>query len=137
MEELFADSNYWIAIFDPDDSLHTQAIEVGKRVPAFSRIITSDFVIIEVLNALSGDTREIKQHAVHYFENPTLKSPLHVVRWSKELYERAITLFLRADKSWSIVDCTSFLIMQDRGIRDALTHDRHFEQAGFRALLRG
>lgn len=41
-----------------------------------------------------------------------------------------------ADQSWSFTDCASFIIMESRGIRDALTHDRHFEQAGFRALPR-
>jgi uncharacterized protein len=40
------------------------------------------------------------------------------------------------DKSWSFTDCGSFLIMHDEGLTSALTHDRHFEQAGFRALLR-
>ena len=30
----------------------------------------------------------------------------------------------------------TFIVMQDRGITDALTADHHFEQAGFRALLK-
>ena len=136
MEERFADSNYWIALFDPDDFLHIRAIEIAAQLPAFARVITSDFVIIEVLNALSGDTREIKQKAIQLFEHSSLSSSLDVVRWSRELFERAKTLYLRADKSWSIVDCSSFVIMRERGIRDALTYDRHFQQAGFRALLR-
>jgi uncharacterized protein len=42
----------------------------------------------------------------------------------------------RADKEWSLVDCASFVIMQHRGITQALTTDHHFEQAGFVRLLK-
>lgn len=41
------------------------------------------------------------------------------------------------DKGWSLTDCASCLIMNADSINEALTHDRHFEQMGFRALLRG
>lgn len=41
----------------------------------------------------------------------------------------------RPDKDWSLTDCTSFVVMQDAGINEALTGDRHFEQAGFKTLL--
>ena len=42
----------------------------------------------------------------------------------------------RLDKEWGVVDCSSFLIMQERRITEALAHDQHFAQAGFKALLR-
>ena len=42
----------------------------------------------------------------------------------------------RPDKEWSFTDCSSMLIMQAQDIREALTHGKHFEQAGFAALLR-
>jgi predicted nucleic acid-binding protein len=42
----------------------------------------------------------------------------------------------RPDKAWSLVDCASFIIMQERAITDALTTDHHFEQAGFTQLLK-
>jgi predicted nucleic acid-binding protein len=35
-----------------------------------------------------------------------------------------------------MTDCSSFLIMWQYGIDAALTYDKHFEQAGFDALLR-
>ena len=41
----------------------------------------------------------------------------------------------RRDKEWSLTDCISFVVMEDEGLREALTGDRHFEQAGFVALL--
>ena len=48
----------------------------------------------------------------------------------------AATVTDRSDKNWSLVDCTSFVAMKQRRLRDALTADHHFEQAGFRALMR-
>ena len=42
----------------------------------------------------------------------------------------------RNDKNWGIVDCISFIVMEERRITEALTTDIHFQQAGFRALLR-
>ena len=41
----------------------------------------------------------------------------------------------RADKTWGLVDCASFIVMADAGIQEAFTSDHHFEQAGFRRLL--
>lgn len=46
-----------------------------------------------------------------------------------ELYGR------RLDKGWSVTDCISFVVMRERRISEALTGDRHFVQAGFKALL--
>ncbi|MGV0026289.1 type II toxin-antitoxin system VapC family toxin [Phormidesmis priestleyi] len=55
------------------------------------------------------------------------------VRW---LFHQALDLYKqRADKAWSHPDCASFCIMKQQNILEALTHDRHFEQAGFIALL--
>ena len=54
-----------------------------------------------------------------------------------ELYRRAFELFTdRPDKDWSLTDCASFVVMEERQIRGALTPDEHFIQAGFWALMR-
>jgi predicted nucleic acid-binding protein len=41
----------------------------------------------------------------------------------------------RTDKEWGLIDCVSFVVMQDNHLTQALTTDTHLKQAGFRALL--
>jgi predicted nucleic acid-binding protein len=62
---------------------------------------------------------------------------IDVIPQTPELFCDALALYRdRTDKSWSLTDCASFPIMERRQIADALTHDRHFEQRGYRVLLR-
>ena len=137
MLEQYADANYWFALFVPKDQLHRQAREAAANVPAGCRVVTSALVIIEVLNGLSRELPEVKRRAVLFFESLHLRPEFVVIPFSTTLYERALALYLQStDKDWGLVDCYSFIIMRDRKIHSALTHDRHFEQAGFRALLR-
>jgi predicted nucleic acid-binding protein len=59
-----------------------------------------------------------------------------IVPLDSRLLNRGLQLMSnRPDKDWSLTDCTSFVVMQDAGIIEALTGDRHFEPAGFQALL--
>jgi predicted nucleic acid-binding protein len=60
-----------------------------------------------------------------------------VVEVTRSVMVDAVMLYQQAsDKNWSITDCASFVLMRQNNISDALTYDHHFEQAGFRALLR-
>jgi predicted nucleic acid-binding protein len=57
---------------------------------------------------------------------------MEVVSASSDLFERGLNLFLeRQDKEWSLTDCTSFVLMNERKATHAMTFDRHFEQAEF------
>ena len=61
-----------------------------------------------------------------------------LVRVSEPLFDRALDLYTRrSDKDWGLIDCASFVVMDDKGISQAFTNDRHFEQAGFTNLLPG
>ena len=61
---------------------------------------------------------------------------VEVVPLSEVLFDKGFELYRqRPDKEWGLTDCVSFVLMQERGITDALTADTHFRQAGFRALL--
>jgi hypothetical protein len=55
---------------------------------------------------------------------------------NQELFDKAVAFFAaRPDKEWSLTDCTSFIVMQEQGVTEALTSDHHFRQAGFNTLL--
>ncbi|MBI1830457.1 MAG: hypothetical protein HYR84_03290 [Planctomycetes bacterium] len=62
---------------------------------------------------------------------------IKIVRSAPSLLQQAVVLYrARLDKHWSLTDCTSFVVMKDLAIAEALTGDHHFEQAGFIALLK-
>ena len=66
-------------------------------------------------------------------DDPTVE----VVELTSAFFNSALVRYAsRPDQRWSLVDCSSFVLMEERGIRDALAYDVDFVQAGFNALLR-
>ena len=83
--------------------------------------------------ARSANRNVFRRLLVNLHANPAN----HVIPTSDELFEKGVTLYdARPDKRWSLTDCISFVVMGERGIREALTGDHHDEQAGFTALLK-
>ncbi|MGJ3247085.1 MAG: type II toxin-antitoxin system VapC family toxin [Elainellaceae cyanobacterium] len=136
MKTVFADTGYWVAILNPDDGLHQVSVSVTATLSAL-RIITSEMVLTEVLNSFSKQGAFLRQNAVMLIQRSMRQSNVEIVPQTSELFHEALQLYTqRPDQAWSLTDCASFCIMQQRNILEALTHDRHFEQAGFIALLR-
>jgi predicted nucleic acid-binding protein len=98
-------------------------------------LLTTDWVLTEVADALSAPANRV---ACGDFLDDLRRSPAVIVeRSSAELFEAGWSLYgERPDKEWSLTDCISFVVMEKHGVVDALTGDHHFEQAGFRAVLR-
>ena len=62
---------------------------------------------------------------------------VQVVPGTTALMDEGLAFFSKhADKRWSLTDCISFVVMRRESVSEALSNDHHFEQAGFRALLR-
>lgn len=60
-----------------------------------------------------------------------------IVEPTVNLFDAGIAFYdARPDKQWSLTDCISFVVMDERGLTEALTGDHHFEQAGYAALLK-
>jgi predicted nucleic acid-binding protein len=91
-------------------------------------------VLAEIADGLAA--LRFRAHAVRVID--TLRaSPLVAVEpASPALFAAALERFrARSDKDWGLTDCASFVVMEERGLSEALTTDDHFVQAGFRALL--
>lgn len=136
MKTVFADTVYWIALINPADSLHTKAEEISDLYNPL-KIVTSEMVLTEVLNSFSKGGVSVRRATLTAIKTLYSKSTISIVPQTSSQFEEALSLYAqREDKAWSLTDCTSFQIMWKKGIAEALTYDRHFEQAGFKALLR-
>lgn len=101
------------------------------------RVVTSQVVLVELLNSFADRGEHLRAAAADFASAIHRHPNVTVVPLSHELFDAALALYRqRDDKEWGLTDCTSFSIMSGRGIAAALSHDRHFVQAGFVALLR-
>jgi predicted nucleic acid-binding protein len=116
--------------------LHHHATVVSASLAPL-KLVTSEMVLTEVLNSFSRKGSGLRKTTVALMQDIKTDSTIEVVPQTSESFSNALQLYEeRLDQAWSHTDCASFLIMQQRSILEALTHDKHFEQAGFIALLR-
>lgn len=134
--ELFLDAAYLIALAVSRDQHHERAMALRDELKSSpKRLVTTRAVALEVGDALAK--ARYRPAAVQLLRGFERDPNVEVVPISEELYGRAFQLYKeRRDKEWGITDCISFVVMQDRGLTSALTTDEHYQQAGFRALLR-
>ncbi|MFM6919364.1 MAG: type II toxin-antitoxin system VapC family toxin, partial [Dolichospermum sp.] len=129
--------SFAIALSSVTDQNHARAVELANQIETNrTLLVTTQAILLEIGNALSK--QRYRASAIQLLESLETDPNVEVVLLTNSLYQVAFNLFnQREDKEWGLVDCISFIVMQDRGITDALTADTHFQQAGFRALLRG
>ena len=135
---VFVDTAGWIALLNPKDGLHSQAISVRNDLQQHRvKLITTEFVLIEVADAFAEPP--LRSVAFEFYrglrQNDT-PFAVQIVPVSEDLLAKGWTFYSRRpDKGWGLTDCTSFVIMQEYGIAEAFTSDHHFTQAGFTVLL--
>ena len=136
MREVFLDTFFVIALSAITDQNHAKAVELAEQIEAENlRLVTTQAILLEIGNALSK--QKYRFAAIQLLESLEADPNIEIVPLTNELYNAAFQLFKsRQDKEWGLVDCISFLVMQNRAITEALTADDHFNQAGFRALLK-
>ena len=133
MKPVFADTVYFLALLNPADQLHRQARALSLQPPG--PLLTTEFILTEVGDGLSRP--ENRPRFARLVQLLRSQADVEIVPASSDLFDRGCELHSqRSDKEWSLTDCTSFVVMKERDLADALSSDRHFEQAGYRALLR-
>lgn len=136
MKRVFADTNYWVAVLNKNDQYHTAAISLDNQLLGVE-IVTTDMVLVEVLNSFSAGGQFMRKLASSYVSELVFNAGgYYIIEQTRDQFVSALKLYSRyADKGWSLTDCVSHDVMQKYKITEVLTHDRHFQQMGFTTLL--
>ncbi|MFN0120278.1 MAG: type II toxin-antitoxin system VapC family toxin [Blastocatellia bacterium] len=126
------DTSGFFALHSEGDKNHAMAVEHYHQG---RNRLTTNYVLAEYV-ALAL-IRGLPRRMVLSFSEEIMRDETITIVWvDAELHARAVSLLqARGDKNYSLCDAVSFVLMQERGINEALTTDRHFVQEGFTRLL--
>jgi uncharacterized protein len=129
MRKYFVDTWFLVALFDAADSDHRRAARINRSI-GNAYLVTHDGVLSEFLGFISDEGERVRARGIRVVRD--LLRERVVVPQDRALFLRALQRYEdRGDKEYSLVDCMSMIVMEERGIRHVLTNDHHFTQAGF------
>lgn len=131
MKALFVDTAGWVACADEADPAHQRAMAARDAwLEAGGLLVTTDYVADETLTLMR--MRLGLEAAEAWWQQVDASQRLEWEYISLARADKARGWFFRyRDKDFSFTDCTSFVVMRELKLREALTTDRHFAQAGF------
>ncbi len=125
----FVDTSAWYALLDEDDDNHASAVQRWRRLLEDDDVITHTYVVVESSALLQ---RRLGLPAAARFHR-SLLAVANLVPIDARTHDRAVERWLNgATRQLSLVDVTSFVAMEDRGIDVAFAYDRRFAAEGFR-----
>ena len=132
MSPVFGDTVYFLALLNARDQLHPQAVALSENPPG--PLVTTEWVLTELGDALA--TPPAHERFMQLLASLRDEADVEIIPASHELFDHGCALFAqRKDKAWSLTDCLSFVVMEEHGLKTALTADQHFQQAGFLRLM--
>ena len=134
--DLFVDTSGFYALLAKRDKWHQTADRLVRKAGRDGRrLVSTGHVLVETANLIKA--RGLGCLTAELFER-VLNSTACRIEWMDvDRFQKARAFFQKhTDQSWSFTDCSSFCAMKDLRLRDALTSDAHFEQAGFVVLLK-
>lgn len=134
--EVLVDTSGFYALLVKKDDRHREAGRILRDAAhQRQRFVTTDYVLDETATLLKARGHG---HLLDRFFETVLASPACQIEWTDAARFAAVqSYFLKhLDQAWSFTDCLSFRVMKDLRLREALTKDVHFEQAGFTPLLK-
>lgn len=125
-DRIFVDTSFVLALINERDQYHDQAEALSYNFENSPLIIT-DAVLLEIGNALAKDFRE---EAVMIIKVLRSSKRVEVVEIDAQLFEKGLGVYQKYDdKTWGLVDCISFVVMQEYGIAEVLTFDGDFTRS--------
>ncbi len=130
---MLMDTSGWLCLNDKRDYRHAESARCYRN----ARLrLTTNYILAEYV-ALAHSRGFPRQRALEFSEVVLTDPDAQVVWVDADLHRQAVELLRnRQDKTYSLCDAVSFVLMRERGISEALTTDRHFEQEGFTRLLK-
>ena len=109
---------------------HARTLYQAARLRVTHSYVLAEFVAL-------AHARRLPRMAALTFVSDLVENPDIETVWVDEaLHREAMALLVaRPDKTYSLCDAVSFVLMRQRHCTEALTTDRHFEQEGFQRLL--
>ena len=138
MNEIYVDTSGWASLADVSEPFYEKAKEIyAAAIQNRRRLVTTNYVLAELVALMTSPMRFHRPRIIEFI-NGIKQSPFFdIIHIDKDLDAKSWDLLSnRADKNWSLVDCSSFVLMRENNILEALTTDHHFEQAGFIRLLK-
>ncbi len=133
MNDVFADTSFFVALISLRDAHHDAADKLAKECRG--RIVTSHWVLLEVANFFAAS--QARPTATQFLTALLGDLDTTIIPATLQSFNDGWDLYrARTDKRWSLTDGIALCLMHERGLTEALTSDHHFEQAGFRVLLK-
>ena len=131
MKPLFLDSSFLLALELRNDQNHQAAARQWKTLSGnLPELVTTSYVFAEVVTYLNR--RRHHEKAIQVGNNILLSPSVRFWHIDEQLFRKTWNYFQQhRDKDYSLTDCASFVVMDELGLRQALTFDQHFTQAGF------
>jgi predicted nucleic acid-binding protein len=135
VRDVLADTSALYAFVDKNDASYVAARDAVTRIlHAGRRIVATDYLITETINLANARGGSVV--ALRVLDLVDQSAGIRVEWIGSDRFEMAKAFFRKnSDHRYSFTDCTSFVLMRELRITEALTTDRHFAEAGFRALL--
>lgn len=135
-DDTFIDTSGFYSVLVRRDRMHGRAAALmADAARNRRRFVTTDYVLDESITLLKS--RGFANLVAPLFESIDASAAIRIEWTTPERFREVRTFCLRhEDKAWSFTDCLSFVVMRSHDLSAALTSDTHFEQAGFRILLK-
>jgi len=135
--DLFIDTSGWAYYLDRLDPLHPKVVTIVQGAVLRRRhLATTNYILTELVALLSSRFHLPRKEVIKAMNALKSDAAVEIVHIDASMDNQAWQLLeARVDKEWSLVDASSFVLMKQFGITEALTTDHHFTQAGFIKLL--